>query len=150
MNATEMTAYLQAKFPEVHPIPQAAGQVRGHEIYLDIPSSRLAEIGRVLRSDSSLSFDFLSFMTAIDWKTHFEMVYYLVSSTLHHKAVLKVKLEDRAHPEVPTVTGIWPTADWQEREVWDLFGIRILQHYNLRRILLPDNWEGYPMRKDYV
>ena len=150
MNSTDLTALLQAKFPDVHPIPQAAGQTRGSETYLDIPKTRLVEVSKFLHSEPSLSFDFLSFMTAIDWKTHFETVYYLVSTSQQHKAVLKVKLEDRVNPEVPTVTSIWPSADWQEREVWDLYGIKISGHYNLRRILLPDNWEGYPMRKDYV
>ena len=150
MNAAEITAALQAKFPDVHPIPQPAGQVRGDETYLDVPAARLVEAAQFLRLDSALSFDFLSFVTAVDWKTHFETVYYMVSTAHRHKVVLKVKIEDRQNPQVPTVTSVWPTADWQEREIWDLFGIKILGHYNLRRILLPDNWEGYPMRKDYV
>src|ERR1700753_1261784 len=108
MNATDLTAFLQAKLPDVHPIPQAAGQTRGQEVYLDVPKARLVEVAKLLQSEASLAFDFLSFMTAIDWKTHFEAVYYLVSTTQHHKAVLKVKIEDRANPEIPTVTAIWP------------------------------------------
>lgn len=150
MNPTDTVALLQAKFPDVHPIPQPAGQTRGNETYLDVPATRLVDVATLLKGDPVLSFDYLSFVTAIDWKTHFEMVYYLVSTAFKHKIILKVKLADRANPEVPTVTGIWPTADWQEREIWDLYGIRIAGHYNLRRILLPDNWEGHPLRKDYV
>jgi NADH-quinone oxidoreductase subunit C len=150
MNSTDIAALLQAKFPDVHAIPQPAGQTRGTETYLDVPAARLLEAAQFLKSDALLSFDVLTFATAIDWKTHFEMVYYLDSTLHRHKAVLKVKIDNREAPEVHTVTGLWPTADWQEREVWDLFGIRITGHYNLRRILLPDNWEGYPMRKDYV
>jgi len=150
MSSVNILALLQAKFPDIHPIPQPAGQTRGDEVYLDVPLARLAEAAHVLQSDPGLAFNFLSFVTAVDWKTHFETVYYLVSTTHRHKAVLKVKIENRTTPEVPTVTHVWPSADWQEREIWDLFGIRITGHYNLRRILLPDNWEGYPMRKDYV
>ncbi len=150
MTSEELQAAVTAKFPDIQPIPKTAGQARGEELYLAVPASRLVEVCRYLRFDPPLAFDFLSFMTSIDWKTHFETVYYLVSTLHKHKAVLKVKVEDRANPEVPSITSIWPTADWQEREVFDLMGIRFSGHYNMRRILLPDDWEGYPLRKDYV
>jgi NADH-quinone oxidoreductase subunit C len=150
MNATELLAEIQGRSSAVQPIPLPAGQARGPEVYLMVPAAQLVEVARSLRFDPALSFDNLSFLTAIDWKTHFEVVYYLVSTAHRHKAVIKVKLDDRTNAEAPTVTSIWPTADWQEREVFDLFGIRFAGHYNQRRILLPDNWEGHPLRKDYV
>jgi len=150
MISPERLAVLQSRFTDIHDIPKPAGQARGDEQYMDVPAVRLVEFCRFLKTDESMSFDFMSFVTAIDWKTHFEVVYYLVSSQHKHKMVLKVKLESREKPEVSTVTGIWPTADWQEREVFDLFGISFAGHYNQRRILLPEDWEGYPLRKDYA
>jgi len=150
MTVQELLTSIQAKFPGLQEIPKVQGQVRGDELYVAVPAAQLVELGRYLRFDPPLSFDYLSFVTSIDWKTHFEVVYYLVSTLHKHKLVLKVKVEDRVNPEVPTISPLWPTADWQEREIFDLMGIRFAGHYNLRRILLPDDWEGYPLRKDYV
>ena len=150
MTPADLLAIVQSKFPDIQDIPKVAGQTRGDEAYFQTPADRLTDVARLLRSDPTLSFDYLSFLTAIDWKTHFEVVYYLVSSEYRHKVVLKVRLDDRANPEVPTLTAVWIGADWQEREVFDLFGIRFAGHPRLRRLLLPDNWEGHPLRKDYV
>ena len=150
MTSAELLAAVKAKFPDVAEIPKTAGQVRGDELYLAVAPAKIAEVCRFIRFEPALSFDFLSFLTSIDWKTHFEVVYYFVSTLHHHKLMLKVKVEDRVSPEVPSVTPVWPTADWQEREVFDLMGIRFGGHYNMRRILLPDDWEGFPLRKDYV
>jgi len=150
MNPAELLSALQAKFPEIQEIPRVAGQARGEELYVTLPRARLAALARFIRFAPPLSFDFLSFVTSVDWKTHFELVYYFVSTLHRHKLVFKVKLEDRVHPELESLTPIWPTADWQEREVFDLMGIGFTGHYNLRRILLPDDWEGYPLRKDYA
>jgi len=150
MSNAELLAVIQSRYTDIHDIPKPAGQARGDEQYFDVPATRLVELCQFLKSDTNLSFDYLSFMTAIDWKTHFEVVYYLFSNTFKQKVVIKVKLENREKPEIPTVTGIWPTADWQEREAFDLFGIYFTGHYNMRRILLPEDWEGYPLRKDYV
>jgi NADH-quinone oxidoreductase subunit C len=150
LNSAELLSAVQVKFSDLQEIPKAQGQARGEELYLAVPAASLPELCRFLRYDPPLSFDFLSFVTSIDWKTHYEVVYYLVSTLHKHKLVIKVKVEDRNNPEVPTISTIWPTADWQEREIFDLMGIRFQGHYNLRRILLPDDWEGYPLRKDYV
>ncbi len=149
MNAAELQTAIQAQFPDLQPIPKVQGQVRGDELYLAVPAEKLIEAGRFLRQEPALSFDFLSFITSVDFKDRFEVVYYLLSTRHHHKLVLKVNA-DHASPEVPTVTPVWPAADWQEREIFDLMGIRFKGHYNLRRILLPDDWEGYPLRKDYA
>jgi NADH:ubiquinone oxidoreductase subunit C len=150
MTTQELLTSIQAKFPGLPEIPKVQGQVRGDELYVAVSATHLVELCRYLRYDPPLSFDFLSFVTSTDWKTHFEVVYYLVSTVHKHKLVLKVKLEDRSKPEVPTISTLWPTADWQEREIFDLMGIHFTGHYNMRRILLPENWEGYPLRKDYV
>jgi NADH-quinone oxidoreductase subunit C len=150
MTADELLTAIHAKFPDLQAVPKEAGKARGDELYLSVPADKLMEACRYLRFDPPLSFDFLSFVTSVDFKDRFEIVYYLVSTLHKHKLVIKVNVTDRAKPEVPSVTGIWATADWQEREIFDMMGIRFSGHYNLRRILLPDDWEGYPLRKDYV
>ncbi len=149
MTNDEILSAIQAKFSDVQPIAPTAGQARGNEAYASVPAVKIVEVCKYLRMDPPLHFDFLSFQTAIDFKDRFEVVYYLTSTLHKHKLVLKVTLP-HDNPELPSVTSVWPTADWQEREMFDLMGIRFSGHYNLRRILLPDDWEGYPLRKDYV
>ena len=95
-----------------------------------------------------MPFDFLFCLTCVDWKTHFTMVYHLRSKKTNDNIVIKVKL-NRDTPEIDTVSDIWRTAEFHEREVFDLFGIIFLQHPDLRRLLLTDDWVGYPLRKDY-
>jgi NADH-quinone oxidoreductase subunit C len=101
-----------------------------------------------LRQDAGLDLDFLFCLTCIDWKTHFTMVYHLRSTIYHHTLVIKAKL-DRANPEIASVSKLWFTAEFHEREVYDLFGVHFQNHPDLRRLLLTDDWEGYPLRKDY-
>jgi NADH-quinone oxidoreductase subunit C len=105
-------------------------------------------LAKQLRSDPALDLDFLFCLTCIDWKTHFTMVYHLRSNIYHHTLVIKAKL-DRADPEIASVTPVWHTAEFHEREVYDLFGVHFQHHPDLRRLLLTDEWEGYPLRKDY-
>lgn len=104
-----------------------------------------------LHEDPAVFFDMLSCLTAIDngpeAKT-FEVVYNLYSIPFNHHLALKVVFP-RDQPEVDTVQDIWKTANWHEREAWDMFGIRFRGHPDLRRILLPADWEGFPLRKDY-
>jgi NADH-quinone oxidoreductase subunit C len=150
MTADAIIAAVQAKFPTVQPLAKVAGQARGDEPYLAVPADKLVELCQFLKSNPVLNFDFLSFVTSIDWKDRYEVVYYLLSMAQKHKLVLKVTTSERNNPEIPTVTNVWAAADWQEREIYDLMGIRFSGHYNMRRILLPEDWEGYPLRKDYV
>ena len=91
MTGPGTSAPIQAKFPGLQEIPKVQGQARGDELYVAVPAPQLVELCRYLRFDPPLSFDFLSFVTSIDWKTHFEVVYYLVSTLHKHKLVLKVK-----------------------------------------------------------
>jgi len=102
-----------------------------------------------LRFDKTYVFDFLSCLTCVDWKTHLTMVYHLVSRKHRMTIVVKCQLADVAQPETDTVSDIWKTANFHEREVYDLFGVRFNGHPDLRRILLDENWEGYPLRKNY-
>ena len=111
--------------------------------------NRLPELSRFLRDDRELRFDSLMCLSGVDTTKELGVVYHLFSYPLGHKFTLKVFLPREA-PEVPSVSGIWPTANWHERECYDLFGIVFTGHPDLRRILLPEDWEGYPLRKDYV
>ena len=102
-----------------------------------------------LRNDPALQFDYLFCLTCIDWKTHLTMVYHLESTTFRHILVVKSKL-DRNRPEIETVSHTWRTAEFHEREVFELFGVNFLNHPDLRLLILPDGWEGkFPLRKDF-
>lgn len=116
-----------------------------------VPASQLVRTAEFLVSEPSLRFTFLSDLSAVDrfpLEPRFELNYQLLSIEKALKLRLRVKLPG-ADPVVPTVTNIWPTADWHERENFDLFGIRFQGHPDLRRILMPEEWEGHPLRKDY-
>jgi NADH-quinone oxidoreductase subunit C len=95
-----------------------------------------------------LLFDFLFCVTCVDWKTHLTMVYHLRSTTQQDIVVVKAKL-DRANPQVGTVSDIWRTAEFHEREAYDLFGVQFIDHPDLRRLFLTDDYEGFPLRKDF-
>ncbi|MBF6590729.1 MAG: NADH-quinone oxidoreductase subunit C [Ktedonobacterales bacterium] len=114
----------------------------------------LAPVCQALRDAPSLRYDFLADITAVDWlerEPRYDVVYHLLSLATRAVVRLKVRVGDgeTPSPEVASVTGIWPAADWYEREIYDLFGIRFAGHPNLTRILMPLDWVGYPLRKDY-
>jgi len=128
-------------------------EVTGLQAALFVHVEDLVPVCFFLRDTEGLYFDFLSNITAVDYEDHFTIVYHLSSLPYQHTVVLKVELEGNRSldelPEIPSVTSIWRTADWHEREAFDLMGIYFSGHPDLRRILLPDDWEGYPLRKDY-
>ncbi len=102
-----------------------------------------------LRNEESLFFNYLFCLTCIDWKTHLTMVYHLSSTRYRHTIVVKSKL-DRNNPEIESVSKIWKTAEFHEREVYEMFGVKFLNHPDLRLLILPDGWEGKkPMLKDF-
>jgi NADH-quinone oxidoreductase subunit C len=106
-------------------------------------------VANQLRTDDALKFDYLFCETCVDWKTHLTMVYHLSSTHFRHNIVVKAKL-DRTKPEIATVAGIWRTAEFFEREVYEMYGVNFLGHPDLRLLILPDGWEGKnPMRKDF-
>ena len=118
-------------------------------IYLD--RSCIREACAVLRDDAECAFNFLSDVTCVDWypsEPRFEVVYHLLSISKKERVRLKVRL-DGDSPAVESLTSVWPGANYFEREVFDLFGIRFTGHPYLRRILMPEDWEGHPLRKDY-
>ncbi len=115
-----------------------------------VPADRILDVARHLRYAPDAAFDFCSDLTATDWPTRaerFDVVYCLYSTRHRHSIRVKARLPDRQ--PIPSATAVWPSANWLEREVWDMFGIDFTGHPDLRRILMPDDWQGHPQRKDY-
>ena len=116
-----------------------------------VPLEHLVRTAEYLVTEPSLRFSFLSDITTVDRypiEPRFEVNYHLLSIERRERLRLKVRVPGN-EPVVPSVTPVWPTANWHEREIFDLFGIRFQGHPDLRRILMPEDWEGYPLRKDY-
>ncbi len=115
---------------------------------LVVNKERWLELARFLKEEPELSFVYLNDIVGIDTVQHMEVVYHLVS--IAHREHLSVKVRtDREEASVPSVVSVWPGANWQEREAFDLLGIRFAGHPDLRRIMLPEDWVGHPLRKDY-
>ena len=147
MEAQQVFARLEQQFSgRVHDFK---GDVA--EPYFSADAASIVDICRFLRDAEGLNFEVLSDLTAIDWpkEEKIQVVYHLYSYVHKHQAVLKVDLP-RANPKLRTVEGVWKVANWFEREIYDLFGVIFDGHSDLRRIMLPDDWVGYPLRKDYV
>ena len=129
--------------------PAANFDESGEWLNINIAPAGFHSAVAILRNKVELSFDYLFCLTCIDWKTHLTMVYHFESTTYRHQVVVKVQL-DRNKPEIETVSHIWRTAEFHEREVYELFGVNFLNHPDLRLLILPDGWEGRnPMRKDF-
>lgn len=148
MDADTLVASLTEAVPgaEIERVPS-----RDLHTTIYVSHDHVEAISRVLRDRAEFGFAFLAELTAVDFwprEPRFELVYLLVSLANRHRLRMKVRLHgDQAH--VATVSGVWPAADWLEREVWDMFGIEFADHPNPRRLLMPEDWEGYPLRKDY-
>ena len=138
---------LQAKITEL--LPTAAFEEGAQWVTVNIAPEELHPLAVQLRQDPSLQFDFLFCLTCVDWKTNLSMVYHLDSTTFRHNLVIKSKLAvDK--PEIETVCDIWKTADFHEREVYEMFGVNFINHPDLRLLILPDGWEGKnPLLKNF-
>jgi NADH-quinone oxidoreductase subunit C len=129
-------------------LPSASFDETGEWLNIMVEPNDWKPTANMLRH-SSFEFDYLFCLTCIDWKTHLTMVYHLTSTKNRQlNVVIKIKL-DRDIPEIETVSGIWRTAEFHEREVYEMFGVKFLGHPDLRRLILTDDFEGYPMRKDF-
>ncbi len=130
-------------------LPSATFEEAGEWLNINIDPKDWLPLAQQLHNDDALFFNFLFCLTCIDWKTHLTMVYHLTSTKYRHNIVIKSKL-DRSNPEIETVSHIWRTAEFHEREVYEMYGVNFFNHPDLRLLILPDGWEGKnPMRKDF-
>lgn len=141
-NLEQVAASIKAAFPHLEPQVLDNGWVE-----VRVSPEELLSVCQHLRDQ--IHFKYLANLTSVDWlEKGFEVVYHLIDLDTNNKVVLKVTTP-RDVASVPSVVAIWPTANWQEREVWDLMGIRFEGHPDLRRILMQEGWKGHPLRKDY-
>lgn len=144
----EILEYLTDRFPETEflSLKEDVGPMR-----IKVPAPVIKDVAKVLRDDDQLQFNTLLCLSGLHYPKEEEMgvAYHLYSTILGHNLALNVRLPE-TKPELPTIEQIWKTANWHEREAYDMFGIIFTGHPDLRRILCPDDWEGHPLRKDYV
>ena len=164
MDAQAVFERLRQQFPDHVP----RGDLGAIDPWVEVAAEALPEVCQWLRDEPDLRFNLLNCISGVDyfqpdpkkaakvdWQPHIELLYHLSSLPHKHRLVLKVSLprwkEDAEGrlPEVPSVSGVWSTANWHEREVFDLCGVRFTGHPDLRRILCPEDWKGHPLRKDY-
>jgi NADH-quinone oxidoreductase subunit C len=164
MSGPSLVDQLKSKFGDA----VTGANLENVDPWVEVSPEGIVAVSKFLRDEPSLAFDYCNSVTAVDycepdpkkaakvsWQPHSEVVYHLFSMKHKHNLVLKVMLPRWKGdlpgdlPEVPSVAGVWRTADWHERECYDLLGVRFTDHPNLRRILCPEDWEGHPLRKDY-
>jgi NADH-quinone oxidoreductase subunit C len=169
---TEPAAAAEAAPEPVNPIVARVREALGEAITRDeeingqlvihVDRARIVDLCTLLRDDPGLRFDHLADVTAVDWLVYnpdggppgqgrtprFDVVYHLYSISLNHRLRLKVAVGED-DPTLPSVTPVWSAANWAERETYDLYGIKFSGHPNLTRILMPDDWQGHPLQKDY-
>lgn len=143
MSPGEIGKELEQKFPGIVKVVQEAP-----DLVVETEKEKLVELLGFLKTAPGLAFDFILFITAVDRVDYLEVVYGLRSMQELHQIIVKVRVPADS-PEVPSITALWPAADFDERETYDLFGVRFTGHPNLERILMPDDWEGHPLRKSY-
>lgn len=141
LSGTEVASQLEDKLP--------GSIVESNQSVLVVNSDFLLAVAAFLKDTPGLDFDFLNYITAIDYYDHFEVVYQLTSLEHNHSVVVKTRCYDRENPVLPSLVSLWRGADFQEREIYDLMGIRFEGHPNMKRIFLWEGFQGHPLRKDY-
>jgi NADH-quinone oxidoreductase subunit C len=146
MTQEEVCTQLKTQFGEA---VGALSETKGDR-FVVVKVEKIVDVCRFLKGTTGLEFDYCQDITAVDWPARkvIEVVYHLYSLVHRHGLVLKAET-DRDKPTIATVEGVWKAATWLEREIYDLFGVNFEGHSDLRRILMPDDWVGYPLRKDY-
>ena len=138
---------LKIKLTEL--LPAATFDEIGEWLNMNIAVNDFLNTAELLRNNPELNFDYVFCLTCIDFRTHLTMVYHFESTKYRHQVVMKVQL-DRSKPEIETISHIWRTAEYHEREMYEMFGVNFLNHPDLRLLILPDGWEGRnPMLKDF-
>jgi NADH:ubiquinone oxidoreductase subunit C len=117
---------------------------------IEVPCDKLYETAKKLKENELTKMDYLILITGVDYKESFGCTYMLNSTSENHTVIVKTKNIDKVNPQIDSVSSLWHTADFHEREIFDLLGIKFNNHPDLRRIFLDENWEGYPLRKDYT
>ena len=145
MESSEVFKLIESKYPDA----LKSTDLEGLEQSVTIDVNSIADVCNYLKTESELQFTSLMCLSGVDYEDKMEVVYHLHSLLYNHKVTLKVELS-RDNPKLPSVSGVWKAANWHEREAYDMYGIVFDDHPDLRRILLPDDWEGFPLRKDYV
>ena len=142
LSGKETAGQLEEKFP--------GSIIESGRDCIVVNSDSLLAVAAFLKDTRGLDLDYLNYITAIDYYDHFEVVYQLVSLEHNHSLVLKTRCYQRDNPTLPSVVNLWQGADFQEREIYDLMGIRFEGHPNMKRIVLWEGFQGHPLRKDYL
>lgn len=150
MNSEEIFKTLQSKFGEETVFDHHPVSTKDRDAWLQVAPWDIEGVCQHLRDAPELDFDYLECITGVDFPDiqKIVVVYHIYSYTKKHRVILKAFLE-REDPAIPTLVNVWSTANWQERECFDLLGVLFEGHPDLRRLLLPDDWEGHPLRKDF-
>jgi NADH-quinone oxidoreductase subunit C len=142
LSGKEVASQIEEKFP---------GSIEeSSQNSLVVKSDSLLAVAAFLKDTESLKFDYLNYVTAVDYFSYFEVVYQLTSMEHNHTLTIKTRCYGRENPAVPSVIGLWQGADFQEREIYDLMGIKFEGHPNMKRIFLWEGFPGHPLRKDYL
>ena len=142
LSGKDIVSQLEEKFP---------GSIEeSTETGIVVKADSLLEVASFLKDTENLKFDFLNYVTAVDYYSYFEVVYQLTSLKHNHSVIIKTRCYGRENPTVPSVIGLWQGADFQEREIYDLMGITFEGHPNMKRIFLWEGFQGHPLRKDFI
>ena len=125
-------------------------EISGNESWVTVNAKQINKVSRILKNPDGLDFSYLNAITAVDYIEYFQIIYHLTSMRNNYSCVIKVRCDGRTNLELPSVIDVWKGADLQEREIWDLMGIKFSGHPNLKRILLWEGFDGHPLRKDYL
>ena len=141
LGGAELARHLVQQYPDI------VEQERDSAVW--VKPDQIVETLQFLRDDPSLKLEYLNAISAVDYIEYFEVIYHLTSFEHNHSAVIKTRLYDREEPSISSVVSVWPSADFQEREIWDLMGVRFTGHPNLKRLMLWEGFTGHPLRKDF-
>lgn len=142
LSSKQVATRLEGKFP--------GSTIEAGKDYLLVKADSLLAVATFLKNDPDFDFAYLNYITSVDYFDYFEVTYRFTSLKFNHELVLKARCYDRKAPALPSVVGLWQGADFQEREVYDLMGIRFEGHPNMKRIFLWEGFKGHPLRKDYL